>query len=85
MTIRPNRPEYDANVGALARFQGQYDGVQPGDPAKIAAVIVHIASLEEPPLRLLAGSDAVQLAEQNDLARIEADRKWRQLSVSTDF
>jgi hypothetical protein len=52
---------------------------------KAAAVILHIASLEEPPLRLLLGSDAVHLAEQKDLARIEADGKWRELSVSTDF
>jgi hypothetical protein len=50
-----------------------------------SSVIIHIASLEEPPLRLLLGSDAVQLAEQNEIARIEADRKWRELSVSTDF
>jgi hypothetical protein len=52
---------------------------------KAAAVIMRIASLDEPPLRLLLGSNAVHLAEQNDLARIEGDRKWRELSVSTDF
>jgi hypothetical protein len=38
-----------------------------------------------PPLRLLLGSDAVQAAEQSALARIEADKKWRELSASTDF
>jgi hypothetical protein len=59
---------------------------QPGDPAKAAAVIIHIASLDEPPLRLQLGSDAVHQAEQSDLARTEADRKkWRDLSVSTDL
>ena len=84
-TIREGRPEYDATVGAVARFQRQYDGVQPGDPVKAAAVVLHIASLDEPPLRLLLGSDAVHSAEQNDIARIEADRKWRDLSISTDF
>jgi NAD(P)-dependent dehydrogenase (short-subunit alcohol dehydrogenase family) len=85
MTIRPSRPEYDATVGAVALFQREHSGTQPGDPAKAAAVICHIASLDEPPLRLLLGSDAVHLAEQGDLARIEADRKWRELSLSTDF
>jgi len=44
-----------------------------------------VASLDEPPLRLLLGSDAVGIVEKADLARIEADRKWRDLSVSTDF
>jgi hypothetical protein len=57
---------------------------QPGDPAKAAAVIIQIASLDE--LRLQLGSDAVHQAEQSDLARTEADRKkWRDLSVSTDL
>jgi len=84
-TIREGRPEYDSTVGTVARYQRNYNGAQPGDPAKAAAVIIHIASLDEPPLRLLLGSDAVRGAEQNDAARIEADRKWRDVSVSTDF
>jgi NAD(P)-dependent dehydrogenase (short-subunit alcohol dehydrogenase family) len=84
-TIRGGRPEYDSTVGAVARFQRDYNGAQPGDPTKAAAVIIQIASLDEPPLRLLLGSDAVRLAEENDIARMEADRKWRDLSVSTDF
>lgn len=83
--IRQGRPEYDATVGATARSQHEYNGKQPGDPAKAAAVVVHVASLEDPPLRLLLGSDAAHLVEQNDLARIEADRKWRSLGISTDF
>jgi len=60
----------------VARFQRDYNGTQPGDPVK---------ALDESPLRLLLGSDAVHLAEQSDGARMEADRKWRDLSVSTDF
>ena len=84
-TIREGRPEYDATVGATARFQRDFNGKQPGDPAKAADVIIHIATLAEPPLRLLLGSDAAQRVEENDLARIEADRNWRHLSVSTDF
>ena len=85
MTIRSWQPEYDATVGAVARFQRDYSGTQPGDPARAATVILHVASLDNPPLRLLLGSDAVQLAEQAELARLESDRKWRDLSLSTDF
>jgi NAD(P)-dependent dehydrogenase (short-subunit alcohol dehydrogenase family) len=84
-TINAGRPEYDSTVGAAARFQRDYNGAQPGDPVKAAAVIIHVAAMQEPPLRLLLGSDAVRSVEQSDLARIEADRKWRHLSVSTDF
>jgi NAD(P)-dependent dehydrogenase (short-subunit alcohol dehydrogenase family) len=85
ITIRESRPEYAATAGAMAQSQRESNGVQPGDPARAAAVILHIASLDEPPLRLLLGSDAVHVAEQSDLARMEAERKWRELSVSTDF
>ena len=84
-TIREGHPEYDATVGATARFQRDFNGKQPGDPAKAAAVIMQVANMENPPLRLLLGSDAVQRVEPNDVAKLEADRKWRHLSVSTDF
>ena len=84
-TIRDGRPEYAATVGAAARFQRDYDGAQPGDPARAASVILTLAGMEAPPLRLLLGSDAVETVEQSDLARLAADRRWRELSVSTDF
>jgi NAD(P)-dependent dehydrogenase (short-subunit alcohol dehydrogenase family) len=84
-TINAGRREYDSTVGAAARFQRDYNGAQPGDPVKAAAVILQVAAMSEPPLRLLLGSDAVRNVEQADLARFEADRKWRHLSVSTDF
>ena len=62
-----------------------FNGAQPGDPVRAAAVIIRLAALDEPPLRLLLGSDAVRIAEEYDLARLEADKKWRDLSMSTDF
>ncbi|HEV7777652.1 MAG TPA: oxidoreductase [Luteibacter sp.] len=84
-TLREGRPEYDATVGRMARYQRDYDGKQPGDPERAAAVVVHIAGLDEPPLRLLLGSDAFNGVEQNDTAKLEADRRWREFSLSTDF
>jgi NAD(P)-dependent dehydrogenase (short-subunit alcohol dehydrogenase family) len=84
-TIREGRPEYDATVGATARFQRDFNGRQPGDPDKAAAAVLHIASLAEPPLRLILGSDAFRAIEKNDVAKLESDRKWCDLSLSTDF
>lgn len=83
--LREGRPEYDKTVGATARFQRDYNGKQPGDPAKAAAALLSIASMEEPPLRIALGSDAFNAAENNDLAKIELGRKWKDLSFSTDF
>lgn len=79
------RPEYAATVGAMADYQRNYNGRQPGDPDKAAAVVVHVASLDAPPLRLLLGSDAAAAVEKADAARMEADRTWRVVSQSTDF
>jgi len=83
--LREGRPEYADTVGKMAQFQQAHDGKQIGDPEKAAAAIVHIANLENPPLRLLLGSDAYNGAQAAALERIEADRKWRELSVSTDY
>jgi NAD(P)-dependent dehydrogenase (short-subunit alcohol dehydrogenase family) len=78
-------PAYDATVGAAARFQRSYDGRQPGDPARAAAVLLQLAAMENPPLRLLLGSDAVRIVEEAERAKAAADLLWRSLSVSTDF
>src|ERR1700744_2390645 len=83
--LREGRPEYDSTVGATVRFQREYDGKQPGDPAKAAAALLQIASLSDPPLRLLLGMDSYHAAEQAALQKLEADRKWKDLSTSTDY
>src|SRR6266436_6463864 len=84
-TLREGRPEYDTTVGATVRFQRDYDGKQPGDPMKAAAALLHIASLSEPPLRLLLGTDAYNAAEKHTMQMLASDRDWKDLSISTDF
>ena len=84
-TIREGLAAYHATVGSAARHQRAYDGAQPGDPARAATAILQLVALPEPPLRLLLGSDAVRIVEEADRLKIEADLKWRSLSVSTDF
>ena len=84
-TIAPDNPVYADTVGKVARFQREYNGAQPGDPAKAAAAILRVTSVDDPPLRLLLGSDAVRAVDEATKARAEVDKKWRQLSESTDF
>jgi hypothetical protein len=48
-------------------------------------VLLHVASLSEPPLRLLLGSDSYAAAEKNALDKIESDKLWKALSFSTDY
>jgi len=84
-TIKEGRPEYDSVVGAAARMQRDYDGKQPGDPNKAASVILQVAAMDQPPFRLLLGSDAVKIVEYADRAKLTEIDLWRELSVSTDF
>jgi NAD(P)-dependent dehydrogenase (short-subunit alcohol dehydrogenase family) len=83
--INAGQEAYTSTVGATAAFQRDFNGKQPGDPARAARAILQIAATDEPPLRLLLGSDAVEGAERADRAKTESDRKWRSLSLSTNF
>jgi NAD(P)-dependent dehydrogenase (short-subunit alcohol dehydrogenase family) len=83
--FREGRPEYQATVGNTVRFQQDYNGRQPGDPAKAAAALLQVASMAEPPLRLLLGSDSYAAAEKSTLEKLESDRQWKHLSLSTDY
>ena len=48
-------------------------------------MILKVVKMDEPPLRLLLGSDAVKIVEAAEARKAEADREWRALSASTDF
>ena len=75
-------PDYaDRTENTIKTWKGM-NGQQGGDPAKLAAALLTIADLEQPPLRWLAGADAIGAAEQkaNDLLT-QADA-YRELSSS---
>ena len=84
-SLQEGRPEYDLTVGRTVRFQREFDGKQPGDPKRAASALLRIASEANPPFRLIIGSDAYNAIEKNDLAKIHSGRKWKELSISTDF
>lgn len=53
------------------------NGKQPGDPAKLARALIQLADSENPPLRWVAGADAVLAADQKAqtlLSQVEAQR-----------
>jgi NAD(P)-dependent dehydrogenase (short-subunit alcohol dehydrogenase family) len=77
--------DYDATVGALARYLRQTTGSEPGDPDRAAQAILTIAATADPPLRLLLGGSAYRTAQLVTQQRAESDTRWRQLSESADF
>jgi NAD(P)-dependent dehydrogenase (short-subunit alcohol dehydrogenase family) len=77
--------DYDQTVGAMNRYRESTVDRWPGDPARAAKIITDIVRLDEPPLRLLLGSDAVSLAEKSSRARAAEAERWADVSRSADF
>lgn len=85
MTIPAVGPDYADTVGRLNDFRRASAGQQPGDPVRAASVIVGIAGSADPPLRLLLGSDALNLAERASESRAAEAVAWADVTRSTDF
>ncbi|KIC93987.1 oxidoreductase [Flavihumibacter solisilvae] len=75
---------YKDTVGLRRVAVKDLHGNQPGDPAKLASVVVQIASGDHPPRHLPIGRDSVAAirAKYNSTAK-EVD-EWEELSSSTD-
>ncbi|WP_336773386.1 oxidoreductase [Paenibacillus sp. MMO-58] len=79
------RDEYKDTVGGLLKHLREVTGKENGDPEKAAQAIIAIANEENPPLRLLLGSDAVAIANAVDTGKLAETKRWEKLSVSTDY
>jgi hypothetical protein len=86
LTIPPISHPYAPTVGTFATlFKSGAAAQAPGDPAKVAQVVLRVSEMNEPPMRLLLGSDAVAYAASAAEARAAEDANWRDLSLSTDY
>ena len=85
MQVPPISEPYQATVGAMAALH-HGNGTMPalGDPAKVAQVVLAVADLDDPPLRLILGSEAYAYATAAARARAQADAAWHGLTVRTD-
>jgi NAD(P)-dependent dehydrogenase (short-subunit alcohol dehydrogenase family) len=76
--------DYQSLNDARHDFVADRNHAQPGDPKRFAAAIVELTSLETPPARWAAGSDALQSFEGRAQQLQGSARQWHDLSVSTD-
>jgi NAD(P)-dependent dehydrogenase (short-subunit alcohol dehydrogenase family) len=77
--------DYSERTASTIAFWKSMNGQQGGDPAKLAVALVTIAGLEQPPLRWLAGADAVATAEQKANELLAQADAHRELSSSLAF
>ncbi len=58
------------------------NGLQGGDPTKLAKALIQLTNLDEPPLRWVAGADAVEGLEQKAHLLLTQAAAYRELSSS---
>ena len=76
--------DYDSLFDPIREARQAVSGKQLGDPQKLAAAVLTLIGLDNPPPQLLLGSDALK----HVTARIERLQQeleaWKALTVSTD-
>lgn len=77
--------DYAETAGAVREKAAQISHNQPGNPDKLAEVVVAFVESSNPPVRLPLGSDTVAAIEAKHVSDAEILAAWRSVSVSTDF
>jgi len=85
MQVPPISEPYEQTVGVMARMHHELGSAGAlGDPAKVAQVVLAVAGMAGPPLRLILGSEAYAYAMAAARSRAESDATWHDLTISTD-
>lgn len=83
-------PKNEIDSYTLARqlqtaHENDINGNQPGDPEKAALAMIEIAEMENPPVHLVLGSDAFEIAG-NKLNALQSEiSEFKNISISTDY
>ena len=82
---RESIEDYAEGNRARREFFAGMNGNQVGDPAKLAQALLMITEIQQPPLRFIAGADAVAAAEEKLAERDEQIDAFRKMSSSLAF
>jgi NAD(P)-dependent dehydrogenase (short-subunit alcohol dehydrogenase family) len=74
----------ERTAGTIAAWRGM-NGQQGGDPAKLAAALVTISEMQDPPLRFVAGADAVAAVDQKARQLLDQIDAHRDLSTNLAY
>ena len=86
LSVSPRQiSDYEATAGKVRNVAGGLNHNQPGDPSKLADLLVTFAEAPNPPVRLPLGSDTVAAIEAKHKSDSHILSEWRSVSVSTDF
>src|SRR6185437_3732889 len=77
--------DYSGRREQIIAFYTGHNGKQSGDPVKLAQALITITNEEKPPLRFIAGADAIATAEQVVATLQQQLNAYRELSTSLDY
>jgi NAD(P)-dependent dehydrogenase (short-subunit alcohol dehydrogenase family) len=77
---QPSIDDYAERTNQTVAAWNAMNGHQGGDPAKLATALVQLASQDEPPLRWVAGADAIATVEQKAKDLLAQADAYRELS-----
>ena len=77
--------DYDATAGKVREAANGLSHNQPGDPSKLADVLIAFADAPNPPVRLPLGSDTVAAIKAKHASDGLILDSWHKVSISTDF
>jgi NAD(P)-dependent dehydrogenase (short-subunit alcohol dehydrogenase family) len=75
----------NTRVGYMRSHTDAFHGSQPGDPSKLAAVVVKLGHTKNPPLHLPIGSDSVNNYNIFTQSLANDVKTWMKDSLSTDY
>jgi NAD(P)-dependent dehydrogenase (short-subunit alcohol dehydrogenase family) len=76
---------YMETVGSVRQHISKLNGNQPGDPSKLAAVIIQLAQSENPPVHLPIGKDAIAAFRTKTEIMQKEISAWEAIAGNTDF
>jgi NAD(P)-dependent dehydrogenase (short-subunit alcohol dehydrogenase family) len=81
----PSIDDYAERTNQTVAAWNAMNGQQGGDPAKLANALVQLAGQDEPPLRWVAGADAIATVEQKAKDLLAQADAYRELSSSLAY
>lgn len=86
LTVSPSViDDYADTAGKVRDVASGLNHEQPGDPDRLARVLVDFADTANPPVRLPLGSDTVAAIRAKHVSDAAILAEWHDVSVSTDF
>ncbi|OYV39086.1 MAG: short-chain dehydrogenase/reductase [Rhodospirillales bacterium 20-64-7] len=78
-------PDYEPTAGKRRNETAARSGNQPGDPRRAAQAIMQAVAAAEPPLHLVLGRPALELARKKVASLSGELDRWADLTLSADF